>query len=648
MKKNLLFALLFIVVFLSFSGIANIFSNTGIKIESFIADITVEDNGDMVVSEEVTFKYPEGYTVNYRDIAYNKYNSDNPLYQSPLNRAYFDKESVSVWVKKDDLLLNPSTYQFKQSGERDERGVIIECPASKSECNSIFVRVPSGFGKQMTFGYNYRIRGAVTKYSDTAELNWRLLGGEGFTLDSNIKNVEINITLPGVANEDILTWAHGTDGTVDIVNNQVLLKVKNMKQSDWLEFRILMPGEHYSVSESNQIERNMRQEIIDYQTELAIETNRRITIAQVVFYGTFGMLVLMVIFIYIAYVKYDKEHTPKFAGKYYRELPADYSPAEMSYLYHFRKLNDEDLTATLLDLVRRKYLILDQNNEGINEKDPDFKFILNPEMDRRELKAHERHLLTWFIDVIGDKKEVSIDQIEAYPKISYESAISFQNNSKTFVRVAKAEGSKHDFFEKRLGQEKSRMYIAAVVPIFYILLSLFLGSAYSIDNTFSIIVSFAALIVYIIYIASIKKRSINGNEDYVKWKAFKEFLLDFGNMKDYPIPGIVVWEHYLVYATSLKVADKVMEQLRVKLPKVDEQELSNSTYLGFGYYYPRYRFYYTFSRINSSISTARLNQTQTIVKHNSAKVGGGGGFGRGGGFGGGSSFGGGGGGFRSR
>jgi len=49
-------------------------------------------------------------------------------------------------------------------------------------------------------------------------------------------------------------------------------------------------------------------------------------------------------------------------------------------------------------------------------------------------------------------------------------------------------------------------------------------------------------------------------------------------MKDYEIPSIVVWEHYLVYAISLGVADKVISKLKLVLSKQD-MSLRNSTYL---------------------------------------------------------------------
>ncbi len=642
MKKNLIFIFLFGIIILGFFGISYVISINGVKVESFSADITIESNGDMLVREQRTVRYPEGYSVTFRDIGYDKYHPDNPLYQERSNQASFDRESIKVWVESNGKRLSPSEFIYRLSGERDELGQIIECPAGNYRCESIFIQVPGGMKNKMTFGYTYRIKGAITEYQDIAELNWVLLND----IESKIDKIDITLNLPDIPKDDILAWGHGTNGTVEIEDNKVILKVEAMKKSDFLEFRILMPRNNFNVPEENRISRNMKQEIINYQNSLAIETNRRIVIAQILFYGTFVMIALMLAFSYIAYQRYDKEHQAKFTGKYYRELPAEYSPAEMSYLYYFRKINDEDLTATILDLIRRNYLIFDQNNQGINDKDPDFKLIYNSKIGRNNLKRHENHMLTWFIDIIGNGKEVTLKQIEDYPKASYEKARQFQLNAQEFVRFSKQEGSNHDFFDKRLGRGKGKMLTATIIPGLYILLALVLKVMYHIDVLIPLVASFIVLIVYASYISTIDKRSINGNEDYVKWKAFKAFLLDFGNMKDYPIPGIVVWEHYLVYATSLKVADKVMEQLEVRLPKVVDQEgLSDATFLGFAYRYPHYHYFHTFGRINTSISLARHNQNQTIVRQNSQKVGG---FGRGGGFGGGSSFGGGGGGFRSR
>lgn len=638
LKKTLGFILLFAVIMAAFYGLKSWIESGRYQVNAFRAEVTLESDGSMVVSEHWEVRYPQGYSVFFRDIGYRKYNPENPLYPDPLNRASFELLDANATGAQGKHI----SHVVRTSGERDERGDIIECPAGRSECESIFIWASSGFEREMHFYYRYRIKGAMTQYKDVAELNWVFLD----QLESKVRNVELTINLPGIPENGIMAWGHGTEGNLDVLDGKVVATADVLKKGDVLELRLLLPKERFSVPEKNRIDRALKDDIINYEYQLAKETNMKIAIAEGLFYGTFGMLALLAVFAYIAYIKYDKEHIPKFTGKYYRELPADYSPAEMSFLYYFRKINDEDLTATVLDLIRRKYFLLDQNHETVSKKDPDFKLVLNPEMDLKGLKSHELVVVEWFIKTVGNGKEVTLKQIENYPKTSYNNALRFQNLTKKFVLQAKIEGSKHDFFEKGVANEKSKMFVVAIIPVIYALISFLLKSRYALDTTFALVASLVALVLYIFYISSIDKRSIKGNEDYAKWKAFRQFLLDFGNMKDYPIPGIVVWEHYLVYATSLKIADKVMEQLEVRLPKtLDDESLATSTFLGMGYYYPRYRLWYTFGRINSSMSLARQNVHQTIVRHRSQKVSG---FGRGGGFGGGRSFGGGGGGFRSR
>ena len=68
-----------------------------------------------------------------------------------------------------------------------------------------------------------------------------------------------------------------------------------------------------------------------------------------------------------------------------------------------------------------------------------------------------------------------------------------------------------------------------------------------------------------VYYFKVEKMTKNGIEEYTKWKAFENFLLDFSKLKDYPLPSIVIWEHYLVYATTFGIAEKVLKNLTLKL-----------------------------------------------------------------------------------
>lgn len=657
-SKNQMFIIIVIFISIIIAGL-NIYDYfSTIKVKSYLAEVTLNDAGDMVVEETLTMKYPDGYHVIYRDIIYDK----GPSTIST-DKAFLDEESVDVKVYDSDkkiLSLASSVkcidgdywvgYSFND--DRDERGVYITCPpeirAETSECESIFVYVKEGMQREMTFKFTYTITGAVTVYNDVAQLNWKLI--EYF--DNSVKDGKVNITLPANAFpvDEYYLFGHGLySGVIDkITENDKMSMTFDMKSKDFLEFRLLTPvGLFPNAKEANIVNATKKDSILAEELEMAKEADKLRMFSLIHFYSFIAMVLLMAYIFYYVYNKYDKELKASFDGEYYRELPATYSPAEMSYLYYFKQINDEDVTATVLDLIRRKVLVLDTTGEGITAKKPNFKLILNK--DKEEvLREHERIILKWFINEIGDGNEVSLKQIETYPKKNYAQAANFKKLATDFKNAAKKEGKTHNFFDEEIERQKGSARIYGGIPILWIVINFFLTSSVNLEfNKVFLIISIAIVIIFNLYIATIKRRSASGNEDFVKWKAYKNFLLDFSNMKDYPMPGVIVWEHYIVYATSLKIADQVMKQLEVKLPPDQIAASSSSTFLSYGYGYHGFRMGTALNNITRSISTARTNSISTIAAHNASR-GGGGRFGGGGGFSGGSSFGGGGGGFRSR
>lgn len=648
-RRSILTILIFsIIIICIFLGL--IVSNySSIKAKGYFADVYINDKGDMTIKEQLVMKYPEGYSVVFRDVIYDKNNIH------PNDQAILDVNSFKVKVKnaKGEYIFDPDQgidkgvvvgYSF--NGDYDEQGQLIGCPpdVKTSRCESVFIHVLQGMESEMTFEYEYTILGAVTSYNDIAVLNWRLV--EYF--DDTIDKSKITIHLPNNSYtiDDFHIFGHGLyDGTVEIQSNtKVVLDIQKMRSGDFIEFRLLMPLDIVSnIRNQNRVNIDQYEQILQAEDAMAREANiMRIAYWSLVALATVLGILMIGLIIYI-YHKYDREFTPSFDGKYYRDLPADYTPAEMSYLYYFRKTNDEDITATLLDLIRKKYLTL-ENMQDINAKKPEFIFKLNKEKDLNELKTHENHLINWFIHEIGDGEKVSIKQIEEFPN-KYENARLFQKLAKQFVEKVEAEGKKHDFFDADLEKIRPRLLGYSVIPMVYILVAVLSISLFNLNTVPFILIGLFITAVYSIYVGSLKRRSVNGNNDYAKWKAFRTFLLEFSQIKDYPIPGIVVWEHYLVYATSLKIADKVMDQLKVKLPP-EAFSSPQATYLGYGINRPGFYYGYTFGRISSSVRTARTNSIKTISAHTASNFSSGGG--RGGGFSGGSSFGGGGGGFRSR
>ena len=348
----------------------------------------------------------------------------------------------------------------------------------------------------------------------------------------------------------------------------------------------------------------------------------------------------MILLTIYAYKKYDKEHKSEFYNEYYRELPGDYPPAIMGYLYNFRQISDDDLTATLLDLIRRKYLILDSHGStGVNEKKPVFTIKLNKEKSQKDLKEYESYLIKWFIGDIGDGEKVTNKELDDYCD-SYTNAEKYQRSCNTWNRLIKIEAKKQNFFDENVHKAKTSCTTIGIVIGVVVAISMFVIASltgYNLATQFFVgIICYSA--AFALYVSSIDRRSVKGNEDYVRWKAFKKFLEDFSTFEDYPVPSIIIWEHYLVYATSFGIADKVMEQLKLKF-NVQELAYNNNdctfiVYFGFGH---------RVSRFNRSVGGMRSQAHSTVARHTAQRSSGGGFRSGGGGFSGGSSFGGGGG-----
>ena len=196
----------------------------------------------------------------------------------------------------------------------------------------------------------------------------------------------------------------------------------------------------------------------------------------------------------------------------------------------------------------------------------------------------------------------------------------------------------------KLKEVKSEFYrtkkyarIFAILAIIYSIIGIIHLFVYNhfIQNVlnFYLVVIFIALIL-IIYTAIAKKRTEKGALEYKKWKAFKEFLNDFGTMDEKSLPEIILWEKYLVYAVVLGCADKLSKTMKIKLENMNID--------------------YTFSfdpitftnlriishAVSSSISSARTHNSSSGGSNWSSGSGGGGGFSSGGGFGGGGGGGG--------
>ncbi|MBU1093932.1 MAG: DUF2207 domain-containing protein [Firmicutes bacterium] len=591
-----------------------------ITIENYTADVTLDVEGNMHVIEQWDMTYYDSFfsflgvhsdpmKVRFRDIGFNKYPEDYNFPQSASNIAIFDESVTGVNVLKNGVDMTDSIrVGYSYQNDRDELGQLITCEPASSDCESIFVDTTNigGLLGNYTFIYEYSILGAVTQYSDVSELNWVLLN----YAEAKIKHGEVILHLPNASSDlsDLYIWGHGiANGYVNIENTDLVkITFKNMKADDFLEFRLLAPNVLFPLIDSNNILINddVNLDLIyNYENELVILTNQSITSAIILFASSVAVVLIMLGTLAYYNKKYFQMFKTEEVGEYLRELPSDHSPAEVGYLYRFKKTKTEDITATLLDLINRDYIKISNSKVNMISENASYDLELNTEKSRDNLKEHEKHLIEWFFKTIGNGIKVKTKDIENYGAHHLNQARSYTGESIKFTNLIQDVCDKQDFFDSTIEIKKSNAMMLLTLPFIAVFSIIIMGIIFYASVYLDILMIIGVSVYYGYYVSTRKRRSKNGQLLYKKWYAFKHFLEDFGSFEDYPIPSIEIWEHYLAYATVFGIADKVMDQLKVRIEK-EQINLENSKFFHEYYYMDSRRSYHT-TNLNHVVKKAK-------------------------------------------
>ncbi|MGB7604213.1 MAG: DUF2207 domain-containing protein [Lutisporaceae bacterium] len=567
-------------------------------IDNFLVTATVTENGDMEVEEKITYEFDGAFNGIFRTLE--STGSDG-----------IDNITVSMLDGKTEFVQNESenenTFRVITNGNNQK---IQAFSKSKDE--------------QKTFVIRYIVRKPVIKYNDTSELYWKFMGKD---TDVVINNFGVVINLPAsVTKADIKAFAHGPlSGNINIDdNNSVELVVERLRPNNMVEARVLFPAEALNAT-AKYVNEDALNRILSEEENWAEAANRKRTIARVFVGVAFLLAFIQLLMIAFIYFKYDKEYKSSFQGTYFRELPYDYSPAVMAVLWNFGHVTPKEITATLMDLVRRRALQL--KTENGKKKNQSYTFS-KLETNSAELKQHEQFLINWLIDDIGNGTEINLDELHSYTK-TVKNAENFKKKYDKWVAMVKAEADTFKFFD---GSAASGIALGIISGLIGIGFGVFTLIAH--ENILGFLLLIFTSVILIIYSALVKRRSKVGIEHFSKWKAFRKYLADFSMLKDAEIPAITLWEHYLVYAISLGVAKEVIKQLKVVF-RDDDFKHSGLTYMYYGYYGHSMTHLNSLDHITSSITKTTESTYTQAMSTLSSKGGSGGGFSGGGGGGGG-------------
>ena len=588
-KLTIGFILLIIIIIFSFTNLL-IYAERSFEITDYQAQVKILENGDIQVSEIFEYNFDGDFNGIIRTIGIK--GSDGFKYFKASEYFPEDKELEYTQSLDADMV----TYKIYDQSSNERKLFLLE----------------------------YQLKNVAALYNDTAEFYWKFFDESNA---SPIGHVKIEVELPAaeVSAEELKVFGHGPlAGKVSIrEDGKIVYEVFRLSSGEMVEARILFPTSMIPNS-SKIINQNKFAEIMKEELEWAKKADRGKSF-NIITILLIPLVVLFNIFLAIRlYFKYDRELKPEVEMDYYRELPQDITPAVLSKLMSIQGVSSKDIMATLMDLVRKKYLKIEEIQAG---RKKDYKFVLVEEEDRTNLKEHESYLIHWLFYSIGNGASVTLKEIKDYAKASRTQS-SFRHNYNKWVKKVGEEFKKYNYF----GQSKEGLKTAGKIVLMEfagIFLLFALGALLKVQLFIIMPLLFAVIFTgfgMIIYGALIRKKTQTGINEYTKWRAFKRFLLHFSNMKDYEIPSIVVWEHYLVYAISLGVADKVISKLKLVLSNQDIS-LRNSTYL--------YCMTDRSGRLNSSMFKSFDKVFSSAFATTSSSTGSGGGFSSGGGGGGG-------------
>ena len=616
----------FLIIFLIILLPINILAKDGIS--DYYIDMTVLENGDVLVEELFVLEGSfNGYEriLNYRgavtpfDGSLSSFNGSD-IYNGD---AIIIEEVKSVAIASNHQFsdLKKEGFSFKEVYSASTGAYGIYTVKNTSDGVRLRIYNPSNKGER-GFYIKYKLTNLAVLHNDIAEIGFNLFTQEQ---KEEIRSLEMHIHIPR-NNQELRAWGHGPlwGETKNISKEEILLTIEELKAETSVDIRFVFDKAVVFNSQKTSgveglasiltLESKKAEEANEVREEARKQIQKKENIRIILIVMNAGWLVGLFILILYVYQKYDREYDNTLPSKYYREFPDPFGPEIVGYLLH-KQISNQDLSASILNLIYKKAI----GYEEINKKD--YKFI---HLHQSNITETEEKLLDW---MFGETEEITLKTLQKEAKISYDDFLTKYNRWKV---AAEKEGKRYHFFEDSTKNK--------VLSSMYSLLGLFLGiicigySVFGIISVFASVISFVYFMVY-------QKRTKTGNESYRKWIGLKNYMIDFGNMKEKELPEISLWEKYLVYAVSLGCAKKLAKTMEIKMRALEENGVDVS-YLDFH----RMRLWIAINQNLSGIITSAVqtaNQVKIANSSNSSSGGFGGGFSGGGG-----SFGGGGGGGR--
>ena len=610
--KKLLFSLVCLIV-----APVIVLAEANYDIKHYYIEAQVLENGDMDVSEAIYMKGSfNGYI---RDILYRSdasdslYNASNitdvEVYGVSNPAISFDVFNTGEKFRETDYASNGDKNKYVLSNIYD--GISLKMFYQTHNSTTAFI-------------IKYKLKDVVIMHDDVAEVKWNFIG---WNYEDDIEDLQIKVYLPKTDDSDYFRiWANSQNnliGNVEkIANEGVYAYTESLDAYDPLTVRFTFDKNLLNNAlVKKHSNKSSFEEILAEEEQNAKQANERRESMKQKYFLAVGLSIaylvaLIVIWVY-TYLIHDKERKPMFNLKYNREFIDDYNVEVIDYLMH-KNITSNALSASIMNLIYKKNIKFEEIPSTNKKKDYLFTLV-----NRDNLNETENILVDFLFTKVGKDNAFSTKDLKSYAS-STKTCNTFMTSYTKWKNAVIEDGKKEQFFEPK------KYFMGIIMFVIGLVVSILASSlnVYSAPTVLSPVFGFAFLIYVLVY----TKKTEKGIEHYSKWKAFKNFLDDFGTFELKELPEITLWDRYLVYATIFGLADKVEKAMNVHISEINVDEAYTPLFI--------YNHIYIGNTINSSINSAISSAQSAITSKSisssmSSGSGFGGGFSSGGGFGGG-------------
>lgn len=381
MKKIFSHILLFILAFFVVASI------NAEEIKTFQSNIKINKDGTINVKENISYDFGpsagglEKHGI-YRDIPVIKTNSDGRKFQLEFSNFSVVDE-------------NGTNYQYQILKENNNIRLKIGDPN----------RTITG---EHTYLISYTVSGALTYFSDHDELYWNVTGNE-WTVP--IASTTASVVWPQeIKKEDIKTVCY--TGFYGSSASDCSYLVDNRTQDNIKSNRILLANEDLTIAASfpkNIVAVLEPKEAVDFwNTFIGKLVTLLLRLLALIWYVG---LPFYIIYKWVRFGR-DPESTIGVTTAWFdppktQDEKRFLTPGEVGTLGD-ETVDMKDISATIVDLARRGYLIIDERKKG------DFYLIKNKKIDN-SLLSYEKTILTKFF---GTKKEIRIKDEELSAEVA--------------------------------------------------------------------------------------------------------------------------------------------------------------------------------------------------------------------------------------